>query len=131
MGPRRNEPSDFEWLVIQPLLPYKPRGVPRADDRRVLNGIYWWLRTGSLWVWTFPERYGPCTTCADTSSALGREWRPGPPFCGWVGDWQMIDASSVRLDEHAGNVKTRVRMQRQPRSGVSSEPSAWGARTVV
>ncbi len=31
--------SDFEWSVIQPLLPNKPRGVPRVDDRRVLNGI--------------------------------------------------------------------------------------------
>ena len=37
MGPRRYELSDFEWLVIQPLLPNKQRGVPRADDRKVLN----------------------------------------------------------------------------------------------
>jgi transposase len=27
--------------VIAPLLPNKPRGVPRVDDRRVLNGIFW------------------------------------------------------------------------------------------
>lgn len=26
------------------------RGVPRADDRRVLNGIFWRLRTGALWA---------------------------------------------------------------------------------
>lgn len=26
--PRRYEISDFEWSVIQPLLPNKPRGVP-------------------------------------------------------------------------------------------------------
>ncbi len=32
--------TDFEWSVIQPLLPNKPRGVPRVDDRRVLNGIF-------------------------------------------------------------------------------------------
>lgn len=44
---RRCELSDFEWSVIQLLLPYKPRGVPRADDRKVLNGIYWRLQTGS------------------------------------------------------------------------------------
>jgi hypothetical protein len=35
----RYDVADFEWSVIQPLLPNKPRGVPRADDRRVLNGI--------------------------------------------------------------------------------------------
>ena len=32
--------TDFEWRVIEPLLPNKPRGVPRVDDRRVLNGIF-------------------------------------------------------------------------------------------
>ena len=31
------------------LLPNKPRGVPRVDDRRVLNGILWRFRTGSPW----------------------------------------------------------------------------------
>ena len=44
--------------------PNKPRGVPRADDRRVLNGIYWPLRTGLPWA-DIPERYGPVTTCAN------------------------------------------------------------------
>ena len=36
----RYELSDKEWSVIQPMLPTKPRGVPRVDDRRVLNGIF-------------------------------------------------------------------------------------------
>ncbi len=39
--------TDFEWSVIQPLLPNKPRGVPGVDDRRVLNGIFRRLRTGA------------------------------------------------------------------------------------
>jgi len=39
--------SDAEWAIIAPLLPNKPRGVPRRDDRRVLNGIFYILRTGS------------------------------------------------------------------------------------
>ena len=39
--------TDFEWSVIQPLLPNKPRGVPRVDDRRVLNGIFWHLLAAS------------------------------------------------------------------------------------
>jgi transposase len=54
--------TDFGWSVIAPLLPNKVRGVKRADDRRVLNGIFWRLRTGAPWA-DFPGRYGPHTTC--------------------------------------------------------------------
>src|ERR1043165_9295152 len=45
----RYELSDCEWSVIKPMLPNKPRGVPRVDDRRVLNGIFWALRSGAPW----------------------------------------------------------------------------------
>ena len=58
----RYDLTDFEWRVIEPLLPNKPRGVPRVDDRRVLNGIFWVLRFGAPWR-DLPERYGPRTTC--------------------------------------------------------------------
>ena len=37
----RYELSDYEWSVIGPMLPNKTRGVPRVNDRRVLNGIFW------------------------------------------------------------------------------------------
>jgi transposase len=37
----RYDLTDFEWRVIEPLLHNKPRGVPRVDDRCVLNGIFW------------------------------------------------------------------------------------------
>lgn len=53
--------TDREWAMIQPLLPNKPRGVPRVDDRRVLNGIFYILRTGSPWR-DLPVHYGPYTT---------------------------------------------------------------------
>lgn len=43
----RYELSDDEWTAIKPTLPNKPRGVPRANDRRVLNGIFWVLRSGA------------------------------------------------------------------------------------
>lgn len=59
---KRYELSDAEWKVIEPLLPRNLRGVKRVDDRRVLNGIFWRLRSGAPWA-DIPERYGPCTTC--------------------------------------------------------------------
>jgi len=56
--------TDYEWVSIKPFLPNKPRGVARVDDRRVLNGIFWRLRTGAPWA-DIPERYGPHTTCVN------------------------------------------------------------------
>jgi len=33
----RYELTDHEWAAIKPMLPNKPRGVARVNDRRVLN----------------------------------------------------------------------------------------------
>ena len=57
----RYELTDYEWAAIRPMLPNKARGVPRVDDRRVLNGICWVLRSGAPWR-DLPDCYGPCTT---------------------------------------------------------------------
>ncbi|MFQ8430794.1 transposase, partial [Amaricoccus sp. W119] len=31
--------SEAQFAGLEPLLPNKPRGVPRVDDRRVVSGI--------------------------------------------------------------------------------------------
>ena len=41
--------TDFEWAAIRSFLPNKPRGIPCVDDRRVLNGNFWVLRSGAPW----------------------------------------------------------------------------------
>ncbi len=108
MSSRRYELSDFEWSVIEPLLPNKPRGVPRVDDRRVLNGIYWRLRTGSPWA-DIPERYGPATTCYNRFVRWRREGVWDRLFAAvaaaYAGDVQMIDSSSIRVHQHGANGK--------------------------
>ena len=58
----RYDLTDFEWSIIEPLLPIKPRGVPRVNDRRVLSGMFWILRPGAPWR-DLPQRHGPYTTC--------------------------------------------------------------------
>jgi len=65
----RYELSDYEWDVINPMLPNKPRGIPRVDDRRVINGIFWVLRSGAPWR-DLPETYGPARL-ATTASFVG------------------------------------------------------------
>ena len=41
--------SDEQFARMQPLLPNKPRGVPRVDDRRVISGIVHVIRNGLMW----------------------------------------------------------------------------------
>jgi len=53
--------SDRQWRRLGPLLPNKPRGVPRVDDRRVVSGIVHVLRSGGRWV-DAPAAYGPRKT---------------------------------------------------------------------
>jgi transposase len=134
MQPRRYELSDFEWSIIEPLLPNKPRGVARADDRKVLNGIYWRLRTGSPWA-DIPERYGPSTTCYNRFV----RWREVGVWdrifdavsAAYEGDLQMIDSSSIRVHQHGANGKKGVRRKApRPPPGTTLEPDAWGARGV-
>jgi hypothetical protein len=63
----RYELTDHEWAAIKPMLPDKPRGVPRVNDRRVLNGIFWVLRSGAPWRDLLPSRrvapHHKCTGC--------------------------------------------------------------------
>jgi transposase len=102
------ELTDFEWNVIAPLLPNKPRGIPRVDDRRVLNGTFWVLRTGAPWG-ALPKEFGPPTTCYNRFV----RWRKAGVWDrimaavsqAYDGNVQMIDSTSVRVHQHAANSK--------------------------
>jgi transposase len=113
MTRRRFELTDDEWLVIEPLLPNKPRGVPRVDDRRVINGILWRFRTGSPWA-DIPERYGPHTTCYNRFV----RWRKARVWDrlldavsqAFDGELVMIDSSSVRVHQHGATLKKGIQI---------------------
>jgi len=105
--------TDFEWSLIAPLLPNKPRGVPRQDDRRVLNGIFYILRAGSPWR-DLPERYGPYTTAYNRFNRWAKAgvWlkvfealaRRSPKSL------HLIDSSIVRAHQHAAGGKKGARI---------------------
>ncbi len=107
----RYDLTDMEWAAIGPVLPTGRPGPKRKNDRRVMNGIFWVLRTGAPWR-DLPERYGPYTTAYNRFN----RWRK-------VGVWdrlmdavtkahdgqvQMIDSSIVRVHQHASGVKKTV-----------------------
>ncbi|MCA9412852.1 MAG: IS5 family transposase [Candidatus Omnitrophica bacterium] len=59
--------TNEQWEVLEPLIPENPRradgrGRPWKNNRDVLNGILWVLRTGAPWK-DLPDRYPPYQTC--------------------------------------------------------------------
>jgi len=123
MTRRRYELTDQEWAVIEPSLPNKPRGVPRVNDRRVLNGILWRFRTGSPWA-EIPERYGPSTTCYNRFV----RWRRAGVWdrllaavsAAFEGEIVMIDSTCVRVHQHGATGKKG-----------ELEIAAWGVPEAV
>ena len=107
----RYDLTDFEWSVIEPLLPTDRRGPKPQNNRRVLNGIFWVLRAGAPWR-DLPERYGPYTTAYNRFN----RWRKAGIWDRLMdavvkahdGKVQMIDSSIVRVHQHASGVKKRV-----------------------
>ena len=104
----RYDLTDFEWETIQPLLPNKPRGVPRVDDRRVLNGIFWVLgqaRRGPMCRSAMARR--PRSTTASTAGGAGVWDRlMDAIIAAHDGKVQMIDSTSVRVHQQAAAQKT-------------------------
>jgi transposase len=125
----RYELTDQEWSAIKPMLPNKPRGVPRVNDRRVLNGIFWVLRSGAPWR-DLPQEFGPYTTCYNRFV----RWRR-------AGVWsrimdaltaahdaavQMIDTSIVRVHQHAALHRSQQETVHGPIAGRSDQQDTCG-----
>jgi transposase len=115
--------TDHEWAAIKAMLPNKPRGVPRVNDRRVLNGIFWVLRSGA--PWRDLRKASDHTPLATIAS------------CGAAGVWsrimdasaaahdaavQMIDTSIVRVHQHAAcTARNRKQSMGRSRGGLTSK----------
>jgi transposase len=103
--PRREELNDAQWEIIKPLL-LKPepradgRGRPRKDDREVLNGILWILRSGARWQ-DLPERFPPTRLAIDDSSIgltperSDKYWKRWPTTCESEANWTWRNALST------------------------------------
>ena len=109
----RYDLSDEEWAIVQPLLPPVGRGKRRVDDRQVVNGLVYVLRTGAPWR-DLPARYGPCTT---VYNRFNRWAKRGV----WIGVFealarrspaslQLIDSSIVRAHQHAAGGQKGARI---------------------
>ena len=129
----RYDLTEFEWSVIEPLLPTgRPGPVPKYN-RRVLNGMFYVLRTGSPWR-DLPERYGPYTTVYNRFN----RWRKAGIWDRLMdeivkahdGKVQMIDSSIVRVHQHASGVKKRVEIVVWVEAEAGSPPKSTRASTA-
>jgi len=101
--------SDDQWSLIQPFLPTDVRGKARVDDRRVISGIVFVIKSGCRWC-DCPPEYGPAKTIYNRFvrwaergiwERLFRELATR----GQATDMQMIDATHVKAHRSASGAK--------------------------
>ena len=106
----RSDMSDLEWEFIKAGLPNNTRGKKRVDDRRVINGIFYVLRTGLPWA-DLPSEYGRPTTVYNRFNrwSYAGHWDRIMAAIADVHnvDTVMVDGTSVRAHHSATTSKKR------------------------
>lgn len=129
---RRYELTDAEWESLSPHLPSAVTGGrPREDDRRVLNGIVWKIRSGAPWR-DVPARYGSWKSIYTRF----RRWALNGTFTTMLTatqaqadanadiDWLVsVDSTIVRAHQHAAGAK-RGSQKRANRITPSDDPGS-------
>lgn len=115
----RGDLTDEEWALIGPLLPAERgrSGRPATDNRRVLDGMLWVMRTGAPWR-DLPERYGRWNSVFRRFS----RWSEAGLFDALLDAFatsgaaddrrQMIDSTVIRAHQHAAGAKGGSRARR-------------------
>src|SRR5262245_12292786 len=122
------EVDDALWADLRPVLAIdKPRrkpGRPRADDRRIFNGLIWLARTGAHWQ-ELPPRFGPKSTVHDrltewvAHGCLAGAWAlllaryDGEVGLEW--EWQAADGCIVKAPLGKKGVPARRRRRGRTR----------------
>ena len=123
----RGDLTDAQWARLEPLLP--PRrpakgstgGRPRHDDRTMINGILWILRTGAPWQ-DLPARYGPSSSVSTrfyrwkNAGIWDRIFAAVQAQADAAGalDWAThhVDATVIRAHQHAAGAKKGTQRRR-------------------
>jgi transposase len=122
--------SDEEWALLGPLLP-KNRKSARVDDRRILNAIFYVLRTG----WRdLPERYGPYTTAYNRFNRWSRRgiWkRIFDELASKSRDsLYLIDSTIVKVHRSASGAKGGRKIRRSASAGAAGRRKSTRSSTA-
>lgn len=123
--------SDEAWAMVEPHLPHGRPGKPRVDDRRVISGILYVLKSGCRWR-DLPDVYGPRTTVYNRFNRWSRAgiWQrlfEKVAAQGGVPDELMIDSTHAKAHRSATGSK-RGRGRRRSASagaGARQRSIAW------
>jgi len=88
----RYEMSEFEWQVIKPVLPNKPRGVPQVNDRRAVVAV---ITPASRLA--KDEYYSPTSTKLSTANAIKSRIYSGGSKTGDASRHNMTDCTHTFL----------------------------------
>ncbi len=112
--------SDEEWALLEPLMP-NSRKSARSDDRKIMNGIFYVLRTGMPWR-DLPARYGPYTTVYNRFNRWSRRgiWkRIFDQLASKSRDsLHLIDSTIVKAHRAASGAKGGRKIRRSASAGV-------------
>ena len=121
---KRYELAKEQWDRIKPMLPPEEtgkRGRPRKDNRTMLNGMLWIVRSGAQWR-ELPEAYGPWQSVYARFAKWRDDGTLGRVFHTLSGDTDMenlsVDSTCIKVHESAnGGEKRRIRQLAAPEAG--------------
>jgi len=107
----RHDISDEKWQIIAPLLSKRRkdrRGRKAKDDRQMLNGVLWIMKTGAPWR-DLPSEFGAWQTVYKRFSQWAKLgiWDDVLTELSMDADPEaiIIDASFVKLHQHGTGAK--------------------------
>ena len=125
--------SERQWEKIAPLLPrLRSRGRPWANNRKVLEGILWILRTGARWV-DLPEEYASPSTCWrrlklwEEQGVWLKIWRT---FLTELNEWGRIHWSECFMDATFAPAKKGVSTSARPARARAQSSWYWQTARV-
>ena len=124
--------TDEEWQLLEHLLPTQ-RKSSRVDDRRILNAIFYVLRTGMPWR-DLPERYGPYTTAYNRFNRWSRRgiWkRMFDTLAAKSRDsLHLIDSTIVKAHRSASGAKGGRKIRRSASAGAGAARKSMPTSTA-
>ena len=114
--------ADEEWALLEPLLPARRKSA-RVDDRRILNAVFYVLRTGMPWR-DLPERYGPYTPAYNRFNRWSRRgiWKRvfDTLAAKSHNSLHLIDSTIVKAHRSASGAKGGRKIRRSASAGAGA-----------